>query len=284
VLVLTARIFGLPEPAARLTMAALVIVGAAIALAILRWVVPRLAGRVPVEVGDPARTRQRQTAVALLATALRYLVLVTAGVALVVVLAGGGGLGALGGSALVVAIVGFASQRLLGDVIAGFFILFENQFGVGDFVRLEPSGYTGVVRELGLRTTVISDLNGDVLYVSNGTISGVRRVPDGRRRLAVDVLTSDPHALGPVVRDLARAMPPDLLAVGPREHERVTVREGLVRMRLQVEMPPSLEEPVRSYVIAGLRARAGELLVGEPLVTSFDRDAHVRYGESLALP
>jgi len=284
VLVLTARIFGLPDPAARLTMAALVIVGAAIALAFLRFVVPRLAARVPLDVGDPGRHRQRQTALALLTTALRYLVIVIAAVALVIVLAGGGGLGALGGSALVVAIVGFASQRLLGDIIAGFFILFENQFGVGDFVRLEPSGYTGVVRELGLRTTVIADLNGDVLYVSNGSISGARRMPGGRRRLAIDVLTSDPHALGPVVRDLARSMPPDLLATGPRELERRAVREDLVRVRLQIEMPPSLEAPVRSYVIAGLQARAGEVLVGEPLVTSFDPDARVRYGGSLALP
>jgi hypothetical protein len=261
-----------------------VILGAAIALAVLRWVVPRLATRVPVDVGDPARHRQRQTAVALLTTALRYLVIVIALVALVIVLAGGGGLGALGGSALVVAIVGFASQRLLGDMIAGFFILFENQFGVGDFVRLEPSGYTGVVRELGLRTTVIADLNGDVLYVSNGSISGVRRIPRGRRRLAIDLLTTDPHALGPVVHDLARTMPPDLLATGPRERERRPVREGLMRVRLEVEMPPSLEEPVRSYVIAGLQARAGEVLMGQPLVTSFDPEARVRYGESLALP
>src|SRR5947209_3396857 len=143
-----------------------------------------------------------------------------------------------------VALVGFASQRLLGDMIAGFFILFESQFGVGDFVVLQPSGYTGVVRELGLRTTVISDLNGDVLYVSNGSISGVRRIPGGRRRLSMDVLTSDPHALGPVVRDLARAIPPDLLAIGPREDERRILREGLVRVRLRVEMPPALEEQV----------------------------------------
>ena len=265
-------------------MAALVVAGAIVAFAILRWVLPRLVSRVPVDVGDPARHRQRQTALALLFTALRYLVIVCALVALVVVLAGGGGIGALGGSALVVAIVGFASQRLLGDVIAGFFILFENQFGVGDFVVLHPSGYAGVVRELGLRTTVVTDLDGAVLYVSNGSITGVRRIPGGRRRLAIDLLTTDPHVLGPVVRDLARTIPPDLLAVGPREDERRIVREGLVRVRLQVEMPPPLEDAVRGYVIAALRARAGEVIVGDPLVSTYDPDARVRYGESLALP
>jgi hypothetical protein len=281
---LTARIFGLPDPAARLTMAALVIAGAVIALAMLRWVVPRLVARVPADIGDPARHRQRQTALALLLTALRYLVIVCALVALVVVLAGGGGIGALGGSAVVVGIVGFASQRLLGDVIAGFFILFENQFGVGDFVVLHPSGYAGVVRELGLRTTVVADLDGAVLYVPNGSITGVRRIPSGRRRLVVDLLTSDPHVLGPVVRDLARTMPPDLLTVGPREDERRPVDEGLVQVRLRLEMPPPLEDAVRGYVVGALKARAGQVLVGDPLVSSLDDDARVRYGESLALP
>jgi moderate conductance mechanosensitive channel len=278
----TARIFGLPEPAARLTMAALVIAGAVIALIVLGWVVPRLARRVPVNGGDPARSRQRQTAVALMATALRYLVVVTAAVALLIVLAGGGGLGALGGSALVVAIVGFASQRLLGDIIAGFFILFENQYGVGDFVRLEPSGHTGVVKELGLRTTVIHDLNGDRCFVPNGSITAVRRVTGGRRRLIVDLLTPEPDALAPVVRDLAAAMPPDLAALGPHELERVPAGEGLVRVRLELEMPPALEPAVREFVLAGLSARAGDAVVGEPLVTSLDGKAMARYGESLA--
>jgi small-conductance mechanosensitive channel len=277
----TARIFGLPEPAARLTMAALVVAGALIALIVLRWVVPRLARRVPVDANDPVRTRQRQTAVALMATALRYLVVVTAAVALLIVLAGGGGLGALGGSALVVAIVGFASQRLLGDVIAGFFILFENQFGVGDFVRLEPSGYTGVVKELGLRTTVIHDLNGDRCFVPNGSISAVRRVTGGRRRIVIDLLTPEPDALATVVRDLEAAMPPDLAARGPRELERLPAGEGLVRVRLELEMPPSLEPAAREFVLAGLSGRAGERLVGEPLVTSLDPRAMSRYAESL---
>ena len=101
------------------------------------------------------RARQRQTAISALATGIRYAILIAAAIAIAVALAGGGNMGAVGGGALVVIVIGFASQRLLFDVIAGFFILFEDQYGVGDVVRLEPSGYTGRVDSLGLRTTVL---------------------------------------------------------------------------------------------------------------------------------
>ena len=63
---------------------------------------------------------------------------------------------AVSGGAIVAIIVGFAFQRLLVDAIAGFFILFEGDYAVGDVVRLEPSGYTGTVESIGLRATVLN--------------------------------------------------------------------------------------------------------------------------------
>ncbi|MCB9932075.1 MAG: mechanosensitive ion channel [Planctomycetes bacterium] len=65
--------------------------------------------------------------------------------------------------------VGFGAQTLVKDFFAGFFILLEGQFSIGDVI--EVNGKTGTVENLNLRTTVIRSLNGDVHTIPNGEIS-----------------------------------------------------------------------------------------------------------------
>ncbi|MBZ0136024.1 MAG: mechanosensitive ion channel [Planctomycetes bacterium] len=65
--------------------------------------------------------------------------------------------------------VGFGAQTLVKDFFAGFFILLEGQFSIGDVIEI--NGKTGTVENLGLRTTVIRSLNGDVHTIPNGEIS-----------------------------------------------------------------------------------------------------------------
>lgn len=67
------------------------------------------------------------------------------------------------------AAVGFGAQDLVRDVIAGFFILMENQFHVGDSVAI--AGTRGSVEDIQLRVTVLRDLEGNVHYVPNGQIT-----------------------------------------------------------------------------------------------------------------
>jgi moderate conductance mechanosensitive channel len=64
--------------------------------------------------------------------------------------------------------VGFGAQTLVRDVINGFFILLENQYDLGDIVRI--SGVTGTVEVMTLRKTVIRDANGTVHTIPNGEI------------------------------------------------------------------------------------------------------------------
>ena len=64
--------------------------------------------------------------------------------------------------------VGFGAQSLVKDVITGFFLLFENQFSVGESVTID--GFTGSVQELGLRSTKIRSETGDMLTIPNGSI------------------------------------------------------------------------------------------------------------------
>ena len=64
--------------------------------------------------------------------------------------------------------VGFGAQYLIRDLIAGVFILVENQYRVGDVVRI--ADVAGLVEEVNLRKTVLRDLDGIVHYIPNGEI------------------------------------------------------------------------------------------------------------------
>ena len=56
---------------------------------------------------------------------------------------------------IVALIVGFGAESLVADVVTGIFLLFENQYNVGDIV--EVNGFRGTVKEIGIRTTSIMD-------------------------------------------------------------------------------------------------------------------------------
>jgi small conductance mechanosensitive channel len=71
------------------------------------------------------------------------------------------------GSAVGVAL-GFGAQKLVQDVISGFFLLVEDQFRIGDLVELV--GVSGQVQDIRLRVTVLRDVSGNVHYVPNGDI------------------------------------------------------------------------------------------------------------------
>jgi small conductance mechanosensitive channel len=259
----TAAVFGLPEWAGRLVLVAIVVVCAVVLLWAVGWLMARLVAHSRTAEGP--RARQRQTAVSALATGLRYLVLVAAVVAIAFALAGGGGIAAVGGGALVVLIIGFASQRLLVDVIAGFFILFEDQYGVGDVIRVEPFGYTGEVESLGLRTTVLAGASGERLIVPNGNIAAIRVIPSGRRPHRIELLTRDPDQVEAIVRELASAVSG---AGGPwRSMPRLVRRagdDGLTRIIAVVDVDAAREDSTR-WLADAIASRAGDLLVAPPL-------------------
>lgn len=81
--------------------------------------------------------------------------------------------------------IGFGAQSLVKDVISGFFILFEDQFAVGDYVQID--GMSGIVETLGLRITKIRDFSGDLHILPNGTITKVTNKSRGNMRALVDV-------------------------------------------------------------------------------------------------
>lgn len=67
--------------------------------------------------------------------------------------------------------VGFGAQNFVRDVITGFFIIFEDQFAVGDYIT--TGNVSGTVQEIGLRITKIKGLTGEMHIIPNGMITEV---------------------------------------------------------------------------------------------------------------
>ncbi|MGH2316127.1 mechanosensitive ion channel family protein [Planococcus sp. SE5232] len=79
--------------------------------------------------------------------------------------------GLIAGAGVLGLAVGFGAQNLVRDVITGFFIIFEDQFSVGDYVRVGVA--EGTVEEIGLRTTKVKAWTGELFIFPNGTITDV---------------------------------------------------------------------------------------------------------------
>lgn len=77
----------------------------------------------------------------------------------------------LTGAGIVGVAIGFGAQYLVRDVITGFFIIFENQYRIGDVITVE--NLSGTVEDISLRITTLRDADGTVHYIPHGEIKKV---------------------------------------------------------------------------------------------------------------
>lgn len=134
----------------------------------------------------------------------------------------------LASAGLVGLAVGFGAQSLVKDVISGFFIIMEDQYGVGDVIEVGTS--TGLVEKMNLRITQIRNQHGSLITIPNGAISTVTN-----------------HS-----KEWARAV----LEVGVSYHEdpdRVMALLREVGAELQAEMPDKVVEPVEILGVDALK-------------------------------
>jgi small conductance mechanosensitive channel len=90
--------------------------------------------------------------------------------------------------------VGFGAQNLVKDVINGFFIIFEDQYVVGDLIR--ASGETGRVEHLTLRRTVIRNERGWMITIPNGLVGQVANLNRDWSQAFLDVVVCSSEAVG----------------------------------------------------------------------------------------
>lgn len=68
-------------------------------------------------------------------------------------------------------IVGFSAESLIADVVTGAFMIFENQYNVGDIVEIDD--FRGTVTSIGIRTTCITDVGGNVKIINNSAMKNI---------------------------------------------------------------------------------------------------------------
>ena len=86
---------------------------------------------------------------------------------------------------VVTLVVGFGVESLIADVVTGTFILFENQYNVGDIV--EVGGFRGTVKSIGIRTTSIEDAGGNVKIINNSEMKNILNRSDHASRAVCDI-------------------------------------------------------------------------------------------------
>ncbi|WP_229683134.1 mechanosensitive ion channel family protein [Virgibacillus oceani] len=104
--------------------------------------------------------------------------------------------------------IGFGAQSLVKDIISGFFIIFEDQFSVGDYIF--TSNAEGTVEEIGIRTTKIKSWTGEQHVIPNGNITQVTNysVHNGLAVIDINVpYESDVVAAERIINDLAQELP-----------------------------------------------------------------------------
>ncbi|NNN15335.1 MAG: mechanosensitive ion channel family protein [Acidimicrobiaceae bacterium] len=87
--------------------------------------------------------------------------------------------------------LGFGAQKLVQDLLAGFFVFAERQYGVGDVIRMSApgtlTGVSGTVEELTLRMTKIRTLTGELIFVPNGAVGQVANLSKDWSQVVLDV-------------------------------------------------------------------------------------------------
>jgi len=105
--------------------------------------------------------------------------------------------------------LGFGAQRLVQDLLAGFFIIAERQYGFGDLISIAgpgiPVGVIGTVEDVTLRVTKIRTANGEVIFTSNGQIAQLTNLSRDWARVVIDVpvpLSVDISHVGDLLREV----------------------------------------------------------------------------------
>lgn len=195
-----------------------------------------IGARSPLRVASPRSEQRAETLAGVAVGLIRVFVWTVAGLLILGEL--GLNLGPfLAGASIVGVALGFGTQSLVKDFVSGFFILVEDQYGVGDVVTITEQ--TGTVEEVNLRVTRLRAADGTVWFVPNGEIRKVGNAAKEWTRAVVDVLVSNKADLDAAMAAIAEEVAamgedpawgaavleaPEVLGVETMAAEGVTVR------------------------------------------------------------
>lgn len=196
--------------------------------------------------------------------------------------------GLIGASALLLLVLSATISPILRDLASGGIMMAEHWFGVGDFVKIEPFGdLQGVVERVTLRSTRIRGLNGEIIWLSNQNIQGVRVSPKGVRTMAIDLFVNDLVAGLALVEAANLRLPVSpLTVIRPlRIMSQNEVGSGLWHITAIGETAPGREWLLENYVIK-IMSEVDEdnkhaVLATEPIARYADSEAERRFARTV---
>jgi len=167
--------------------------------------------------------------------------------------------------------IGFGAQQMVADLLAGFFLFAERQFGVGDLIQLSlpgsTTGITGTVEELTLRVTRLRSQKGEVIVVPNSALRQVTNLSKDWSRAVIDLPVPASEDLAVViaaVEEVAEVMAAepewrDLIIGEPVVAGVETIEVDHVQLRLLVRTLPGRQFDVGRELRLRLVTRLREL-------------------------
>ncbi|MBR5768123.1 MAG: mechanosensitive ion channel family protein [Clostridia bacterium] len=140
-------------------------------------------------------------------------------------------------------VVGFSAESLIADVVTGAFMLFENQYNVGDIVEVD--GFRGTVSEIGIRTTCITDLGGNIKIINNSSMKNILNRSDNASRSVSDIGIPYETDIEKLEKEIPRLMQeiyekhPDLMKAPPLYLGVNELGESSVVLRFVVDVDES---------------------------------------------
>jgi hypothetical protein len=231
------------------------------------------------------RVRQRETAIALIATSVRYAAFVVAVILGFVALSGPEHLRTIIGASFLAVVLAFAVQRFLLDIVAGLLMFFDGWFRIGDTVAVDPWNAQGVVEQVSLRALTLRTIHGEIVHIPNSQVLSLRLIPRGYREIEVEFFATNGATGRELVEQVARLVP-----VGPtrflRRPEVVDVEElaaDLHRVTASCAVAVGREWLAEDFLPSLMKERAAAgLLVHGPVVMFVDERTRQRFARSTA--
>jgi small conductance mechanosensitive channel len=270
--------------------AALILVGAVLGGRLITWLGHRVEGR--IDEGSEAlvrsETAKHRHAVTQVLTYVAMLVLWTVAGVLVLSRLGVPVTGLAAPAAAMGVALGFGAQRFVGDILTGFFVVAEKQYGYGDVIRISIGGgvapVTGTVEDVTLRVTQIRTADGEVVITPNGQILQVTNLSRDWARAVIDVPVQPGADVNVVTEELGRIGADayqddrlhDLLLDAPSVMGVESLQRDELNIRLVARTLPGKQFEVgrllRRRIAAGLHERG---LSGAPQLDTAAPSGHV---------
>jgi hypothetical protein len=271
-------------------LAVLVVIGG---LFVVAWILSRAAARFAAYVVDRSERRrhrsgsgvdtgvivglrQRETAISLIETSIRYSVFALALVLSIVALSGAQGVQTIVGASFLAVVLAFAAQRFLTDVVAGLLMFFEGWFRIGDTVAIDAWNVHGIVEAVSLRSMTIRSVTGEVVHVPNSQVMALRVIPRGYREVEIEFFTSELEPGRDLIEEIGRIVPVGLTRFVRRPEivDSETLDESLHTVTATCAVAVGREWLADDFLPAVMKERAADgLLVHGPIVTFVDETA-----------